>query len=66
MILVLTYRRDIDLSAVYRVARHKEAVRLSDKPPARIEFCRKSFLQLINSDPDIMKRLYFGGFKAVL
>src|SRR5258706_9029480 len=54
MTVVLTTRADIDLHAVYRAAWRGEGVRISGAALERIAACRASFLELIDTDPDIV------------
>jgi histidine ammonia-lyase len=54
MTVILDTRWDINLDAFYRVAWQHNRVRISDAAMARIESCRKSFLDLIDSDPSVM------------
>lgn len=54
MTVALSFRRDIDLDAVYRVAWQGEGVRISDAALAHIAASRAGFLQLIDSDPDVV------------
>jgi histidine ammonia-lyase len=54
MTVVLTERSDISLAAFERVAWRGEPVRIGEAALQRIAACRASFLQLIDSDPDIV------------
>src|SRR5882724_8186451 len=54
MTVVLTTRTDIDLHAVYRAAWRGEGVRISGTALERIAACRASFLELIDTDTDIV------------
>ena len=52
--VTLRSRADISLDAFYRIARQGEAVVLHQDAIARITTCREAFLQLIDSDEDIV------------
>ncbi len=54
MTVVLSARADITLDAFYRVAWTGEDVRLHEEAVARMARCREAFLELIDSDPDIV------------
>ena len=54
MTVHLDTRKDITLDAVYRSAWRGESVRLSDKALERIAACRRSFLELIDRDPNVV------------
>src|SRR5919198_811256 len=54
MTVVLSTRRDIDLDAVRRVAWRGEAVELAEAALTRIGECRRSFMALLDSDPDLV------------
>lgn len=54
MTLVLSTRRDIDLTTFYRVAWQGESVRIADEALAHIASCRESFLRLIDGDPSVV------------
>ncbi len=54
MTVVLTNRADINLETLRRVAWQGEAVRLSDTALQVIAACRRSFLQLIEKDPNLV------------
>src|SRR5262249_34726166 len=54
MTVILTTRRDIDLTCFRRVAWQGEGVRISESALARIALCRQSFLELIDRDPDVV------------
>ncbi|MGH3062473.1 MAG: aromatic amino acid lyase, partial [Gaiellaceae bacterium] len=51
--IVLERRADIDLDAFLRVSWRGEAVRIGPAALDRMGKCRRSFLQLIESDPAI-------------
>lgn len=51
--IVLERRADIDLDALLRVAWRGEGVRIGPAALERMRACRGSFLELIESDPDI-------------
>ena len=52
MTVVLTTRADINLDTAYRVAWQGEGVRISEQALHCIAACRRSFLQLIDRDPE--------------
>jgi len=52
--VVLSLRRDIDLDAVRRVAWEGEGVEIAEPALARIGECRRSFMALLDSDPDLV------------
>jgi len=52
--LALAKRRDIDLDAFERVAWRGEDVRVADDALQRMAECRRSFLALLESDPDLV------------
>ena len=54
MTVVLTRRTDINLESFRRVAWLGENVRLSDTALQIIADCRRSFLQLIEEDPNLV------------
>ncbi|MGO4838106.1 aromatic amino acid lyase, partial [Rhizobiaceae sp. 2RAB30] len=54
MTIILTTRADINLDTFLRVAWKKEGVAIDDQALRRIEECRTSFLQLIDSDTDLV------------
>ena len=54
MTVHLNTRQDINLATAYRVAWQGEPVRLSDTALERIAACRRSFLELIDKDPDVV------------
>ncbi len=54
MTVILTRRADINLDSFRRVAWQGEGVRLSDTALQVIAACRRSFLQLIDKDPDLV------------
>ena len=54
MTVILTRRADINLDSFRRVAWQGEGVRLSDTALQVIADCRRSFLQLIDKDPDLV------------
>jgi histidine ammonia-lyase len=54
MTVVLTRRADVNLEAFRRVAWQGEDVRLFDTALQVIAACRRSFLQLIEKDPDLV------------
>lgn len=54
MTLTLTTRADIDLNSFFRVAWKGEGVTIGKQALSRIAQCRASFLQLIDSDADIV------------
>jgi histidine ammonia-lyase len=54
MTITLTTRADITLEAVFSVAWQRQSVTISDEALRRIAECRVSFLQLIDSDPDLV------------
>ncbi len=54
MTVILDTRWDINLNAFYRVAWQRERVRISEAAMERIAACRKSFLDLIDSDPSVV------------
>ena len=53
MTVELTTRADITLDAVRRVAWEGETVRIAEPALARMGACRRAFLALLDSDPDI-------------
>src|SRR5579864_8452506 len=54
MTVVLTRRSDINLEAVLRVAWQGEDVRITPAALERIAECRRSFMALLDNDPDIV------------
>jgi histidine ammonia-lyase len=54
MTVTLTTRSDITLEAVRRVAWRGENVRVAPEALERIAKCRRTFMKLIDSDPDLM------------
>jgi histidine ammonia-lyase len=54
MTIVLTTRMDINLGSVYRVAWQREPVRIAEVALERIAACRRSFLELIDNDPNVV------------
>lgn len=54
MTIVLSTRDDIDLEAVRRVAWAGEDVRISPEALDRIDKVRRSFLELLDSDPELV------------
>ena len=54
MTVVLRRRSDIDLDAFRRVAWERESVELAPPALERIAECRRSFLALLDSDPELV------------
>jgi histidine ammonia-lyase len=54
MTVVLCSRTDIDLDAVERVAWHGESVRIAPQVLERMATCRRSFLALLDSEPELV------------
>jgi histidine ammonia-lyase len=54
MTVALTIRADISLDALHRVAWQGEAVRITEPALQRIAECRAAFLQLIDTDPNLV------------
>lgn len=54
MAVTLTTRTDINLDSVFRVAWNRESVTISQQALNRIADCRATFLQLIDSDTDLV------------
>ncbi len=54
MPVIVTMRGDINLQSFLRVAWQGEAVELSEHALAEIERCRTAFLQLIDTDPNLV------------
>jgi len=54
MAITLTSRADVNLDSVYLVAWKREPVQLSGIALKRIEECRKAFLTLIDTDPNVV------------
>src|SRR5919204_4178148 len=54
MTVLLRTRGDIDLDAVRRVAWEGESVELAQPALERIAECRRSFLALLDSDPELV------------
>src|SRR5919201_3606412 len=53
MTVVLTTRRDIDFEAVRRVAWQGEGVEIAEQALAHIAECRRSFLALLDAEPEL-------------
>ena len=54
MTVVLTRRADINLETVFRVAWQGEDVRIAPAALQRIAECRRSFMALLDNDPDLI------------
>ena len=54
MTVVLAKRRDIDLDAFQRVAWRGDDVRVADEALERMAACRRSFLALLETEPDLV------------
>ena len=54
MTVVLASRRDIDLNAYARVAWHGEGVGIADEALERMAASRRSFLELLANDPELV------------